>query len=302
MVRNEADIVRVNVLYHLSLGFDRILVLDDGSEDGTDRILRDLSKDPRVRWTREEGEFDQGRVFTRMAREAFREGADWVAPLDADDFWHAPHGSLREVLERSQAAALRVKVLDFVQRRRQKRSKPEALLHMTRKVPEPVVRKEGYEELLGSRKISYIELERVPKVIHCTSPEVAMVKGAHRVGGLDGSVVDSDELVILHAPLRSLENLKAKAASAERRGPEGSTTSGPGWHVRRWRKAQEHGDLDREWAANSYEDNCLDVYGTPHQLIFDPTLRDAVSPFLKESLLKRLLGRPLHLLAGRNRG
>ena len=39
MIRNEADIIRVNILYHLSIGFDRLLVVDNGSTDGTDRIL-----------------------------------------------------------------------------------------------------------------------------------------------------------------------------------------------------------------------------------------------------------------------
>ena len=40
MIRNEADLVRLNVLYHLSLGVDRMLVVDNGSTDGTDGLLK----------------------------------------------------------------------------------------------------------------------------------------------------------------------------------------------------------------------------------------------------------------------
>jgi glycosyltransferase involved in cell wall biosynthesis len=280
MVRNEASIIGTNVLYHLSMGFDRILVVDNGSEDGTDRVLQRLGRDPRVRWTRNSGGFQQGKVFTQLAREAFVEGADWVAPVDADDFWYAPRGNFRQLLEETPAAALRVRMVDFIQRREQWKMERDELRHMTWKTPVPVPRDEHYEELLEERRISYIELARVPKILGRASPEANLVKGAHQIGGVEGPIVDTDEIRILHAPLRSFEGLKAKAASVKRRGEEGSTTAGPGWHARRWHELQESGELEREWAANSQADGHLDVYGDRHPLIFDPTLRDAVEPFL----------------------
>ena len=43
IVRNGVDIVRLNLLYHLSLGVDRMFVVDNGSTDGTDRVIRQLS-------------------------------------------------------------------------------------------------------------------------------------------------------------------------------------------------------------------------------------------------------------------
>lgn len=234
MVRNEVNIIHVNVLYHLSLGFDRLLIVDNGSTDGTDRVLRRLGKDPRVRWTRDVGGFQQGKVFTRLAREAFSEGADWVAPVDADDFWYAPKGNFREALEESSAAALRVGMVDFIQRREQWKAARDELRYMTWRAPEPVLRDEHHEELLESRRISYIELARVPKILSRASGQVSLVKGAHQVGGIDGSTEDTNEIKILHAPLRSFAGLEAKAASVGRRGVEGSTTGGPGWRARRW--------------------------------------------------------------------
>lgn len=280
MVRNEANIIHANVLYHLSLGFDRILVVDNGSTDGTDRVLRKLGRDPRVRWTRDAGGFRQGAVFTRLAREAFREGADWVAPVDADDFWYAPRGNFRRVLEQAPAAALRVRMVDFIQRREQWVASPDELRHMAWRTPEPVPRDGRHEELLSARRISYIELARVPKILNRASGDASLVKGAHQISGVAGPMMDTDEIVILHAPLRSFAGLQAKAASIERRGAEGSITAGPGWHARRWHGLHEKGELEREWAANSQADGHLDVYGERHPLVFDPTLRDAVEPFL----------------------
>lgn len=291
MVRNEVNTIHVNVLYHLSLGFDRLLIVDNGSTDGTDQVLRWLGRDPRVRWTRDAGGFRQGKIFTRLAREAFREGADWVVPVDADDFWHAPEGNFREVLEESPAAALRVGMVDFIQRREQRRAARDELRHMTWRVPEPVPRDEHHEELLESRRISYIELARVPKILSRASEQVNLVKGAHQISGVEGSVLDTDEIKILHAPLCSFAGLEAKAASVGQRGVEGSTTGGPGWHARRWHGLQEGGELEQEWEANSQADGHLDVYGDRHPLIFDPTLRNAMSPFIERPLWKKFSGK-----------
>ena len=289
MVRNEADIVRVNVLYHLSMGFDRLLIVDNASTDGTRRELRRLSRDPRVRWMHDRGPFRQGEIFTGLAREAFLEGADWVAPVDADDFWYARGGSsIKKVLAESEAA-LRVRHVDFIQRREQRESLPDELLHMTRRVPKPVDRAQA-PELLTSQKISYIEMARLPKLISRASEAIKMVKGAHSLGGVEGPIRETDALILLHAPLRSLAHLESRASSADRRFGT-SAVLGPGWHARRWQRLKEESALEREWAANSYaDDGCLDVYGVPHETIFDATLRDAVAPFLEQppSLWKRL--------------
>lgn len=295
MVRNEADIIRTNVLYHLSAGLDRIFIFDDGSTDGTDRILKKLARDPRVRWTSggSNPDFRQGEVFTELAREAHQEGADWVVPIDADDFWYTRGGSLKGVLARSSAAVLEVRHIDFIQRREQRESSAEALLHMTYRVEEPVERVRA-RELLEDRKISYIGMARVPKLINRTSATVAMVRGAHRVEGIDGPRERTDEVLCMHAPLRSRAVLEAKALSGRRRGgKKPGKHLGPGWLYSRWLELQEDARLEEEWAANSYNDGCLDVYGERLALIFDPTLRDAVAPFVRPPLRDRLLGRLL---------
>src|SRR5918998_507336 len=125
MIRNEADIVRLNVLYHSKLGIDRRLIVDNGSTDGTDRVLRELSeRDPRVRWTRDEGPYKQSEIHTELAREAYRDGADWVVQVDADEFWYAPGGNLKAILARSEAGVLRGRGPEFIQRPRAQESSP----------------------------------------------------------------------------------------------------------------------------------------------------------------------------------
>ena len=290
MVRNEADIVRVNVLYHLSIGFDRLLIFDDGSEDGTDLVLKDLARDPRVQWTSGTNQvFQQGEVFTELAREAHQDGADWIVPVDADDFWRARRGDLKKVLSETNAGALHVQTVDFIQRREQLASSPESLLHMTRRVENPVGRSEA-RELLNAGKTSYVAMERVRRWIFRPSADISLVRGAHKVEGIEGPKHKTDEIFCMHAPLRSRAILEAKAISASRRGNEKSTSGlGPGWLYSRWRGMQEASGLEEEWAANSYHDDRLDIYGNPQPVIFDPTFRDSVAPFVRHEPRKRWL-------------
>ena len=285
VARNEADIIRTNVLYHLSLGLDRLLVVDNGSTDGTDRVLRELGKDPRVRWTRDEGLFYHGQIATELAREAYREGADWVVPIDADEFWLAPDGNFRGVLEESEAGALRARLLNFFQRREQRESAPDALLYMTRRIREPVVTERGKRklarELVESHKISKLEIE-LKKWVSRPTADIEIVFGNHKVEGVAGLKRESHEIVCLHAPIRSRARLDGKAEVGERSEETGSDPN-QGWHVKRWRRLRDEGRLEQEWAANSYSGEFLDVYGVRRKTVFDPTLRDAVAPFLENS-------------------
>ena len=118
-VRNEADIIRVNVLHHLSQGIDRFLFLDNGSSDHSASVLCRLSREYPLEWQPSASHFRQNHLLTQLARMAFERGADWVIPIDADEFWYAPGRSIRDVLARSDAGALRVEVVNFVQRREQ---------------------------------------------------------------------------------------------------------------------------------------------------------------------------------------
>ncbi len=289
VARNEADIIRTNVLYHLSLGLDRILIVDNGSSDGTDRVLRELARDSRVRWTRDEGPFHHGHIATELAREAYGEGADWVVPIDADEFWHAPGGDLRGILEQSEAGALRAAGLNFIQRREQEESVPEALLHMTRRIHEPIAAERGNRkpaaELVESQQIASVEIEPVRKWISRPTATIEMFRGNGKVEGVAGLKRATDEIVRLHAILRSRARLRAKAEGGERSKEAGSKPNQSS-HLMRWKRLRDEGRLEQEWAANSYAGDSLDVYGVRRKTVFDPTLRDAVAPFVKNDVAK----------------
>jgi hypothetical protein len=94
-----------------------------------------------------------------------------------------------------------------------------------------------------------------------------------------GPPVDEPRLAVLHAPLRSRASLQRKADHGERAHPAGSSPE-LSWHLKRWVRLRAAGELEAEWAANSYVGTTLDVYTKDHPLIVDERLREAVAPFL----------------------
>lgn len=281
MVRNEADVIAASVLHHLSMGLDSIFVLDNGSTDGTPEVLRDLANaDGRVRWARDDSPFDQAAITTELAREAHDQGADWVLPFDADEFWWAP-GGLRGILAGSDAGALGVRVANFVQARARHESSPDALLTMTRRPAETVPPGTLGRRMVESQRAGFVQVEYPLKWISRPTDEIKVWRGNHRVEGVRGKQEVCGGIVCLHAPLRSRALLASKVERA-RRLTEAGKTHGGAWHVWRWARVLPEGKLNEEWAANSYgERGHLDVYGRRNPTVYDPRLSTVVGPHVR---------------------
>lgn len=102
MVRNEADVIG-GTLTHMADEVDYLLVLDNGSDDGTREILDSLDLPMTVIDDQEIGYY-QSVKMSRLAAEAGKAGAAWIVPFDADEIWYHPRGRLRDVLAAYPAA------------------------------------------------------------------------------------------------------------------------------------------------------------------------------------------------------
>ena len=103
LLRNEADIIESNLRHHFVSAIDEAIVIDNGSTDGTLELVAGLAGDLPIQLASEVGPMYQADRVTRMARLATLQGADWVLPIDADEFWVAAGGSFRHVLEETPA-------------------------------------------------------------------------------------------------------------------------------------------------------------------------------------------------------
>ncbi|WP_310529992.1 glycosyltransferase family 2 protein [Nocardioides sp.] len=100
MVRDELDVIGATLDHLLNQGVDRVLVADNGSVDGTRELLEERARDddrvlvgvdPIVAYY-------QAEKMTWLAHRAWRAGADWVIPFDADEWWFAESGGLADHL------------------------------------------------------------------------------------------------------------------------------------------------------------------------------------------------------------
>jgi len=287
--RNEVDLVRTNILHHLSQGVDRFLLLDDQSVDGTRDMLSDLARTYPVEWSPYSGSFRQDQLLTALAVKAFERGADWILPVDADEFWRAPFSSLRRVLEHCRESALRVDLANFIQRRDQMENTPGALLSMTRTAARPLGSMEAGEELVESEQIAYVEHCYHYKWLFRGAEALQIGWGNHVLSGLTGTWRATEEIECLHAPLRSFAALLTKL-DVDRSATEIGEYFAVAWHLRRWRRLAAEGRLEAEWKANSYLDDQLDVFGRKRPVVVDDRLREAVEPW-QPSVVARGEGR-----------
>lgn len=96
MARNEEDIIGHSVRHMLTQGVAGVIVVDNLSSDGTRKVLDEIAaEDPRLHvGVDSEPGFHQGMKTSYLAHLAWRAGADWVVPFDADEFWYASNDTL----------------------------------------------------------------------------------------------------------------------------------------------------------------------------------------------------------------
>ncbi|MGR3676450.1 MAG: glycosyltransferase family 2 protein [Paracoccaceae bacterium] len=103
-VRNEAAFLLEWLAHHKAIGFTDFLVFSNDCQDGTDAMLDRLETLGQIKHVRNDGPFDQrGIQFTALktaAKHKLVKQADWILPLDVDEFVniHTGDGTLTDLL------------------------------------------------------------------------------------------------------------------------------------------------------------------------------------------------------------
>jgi hypothetical protein len=281
VVRNEEDLLEVNLRHHFSSAIDAAIVIDNGSTDRTLEVLLHLSEEFPILVACEPGPYRQSEKMTRMARWAAHQGADWVLPIDADEFWTGVQSPLREVLAQLPASvsAVKVDVVNFVQRRDVLVPNAASLLTMTMT---PFRQSEAGSRVLEGQVdndlIGFVEYIYESKWISRAAPRILIGEGNHYVWNVPGDMPSLSTVACLHAPFRARSVFTPKLDFGRRiLEGDGQWSS---WHARRWWRLARQGLMDTEWAANSYADGALDVGGRRRELVEDTRLRETLQPFV----------------------
>jgi hypothetical protein len=97
-IRDEPDIVRLNLAHHLGWGFDHILIADNESTDETLDVLDVFRNSISVARTKNPHDWGSA-LYTLLQRCEERYGsAGWVAVSDPDEFWWTPEAPLASLV------------------------------------------------------------------------------------------------------------------------------------------------------------------------------------------------------------
>ena len=291
VVRDEADIVALNVRFHRGVGITDFFIVDNGSRDSTAQVLSELAEElPGLRWTRDEGPFQQGVITTGLAREAHAAGVDWVLPIDADEFWYPRGGSFPAVLSACDHAALQVDLVNFVQDRRVLAVHEDNLLTMTRRAAKPKVSATDARTAVETGQAAFVEISYPPKWVARAAADLSINFGNHGVEGIDGTRATTVSISCFHAPLRAREVLHAKAEQGRRLRDLGV---GPdtGWQGQRWADMDADDSLYDDWVANSWrfigDTAVIDSPTGAAPLTLDTRLSDLVRGYIQHSRPRR---------------
>ena len=207
VVRDEADIVDVQIRYHLNAGVDFVVATDHQSVDGTTDILESYVREGVLRRISvTDTIMRDGPWRTHMARLAAMEhGADWVLNTDADEFWMPRGGTLKEVLGSVPETHGVVFALSrhFVPRPDDERSFAERMI--VRVAPPAAIHDptSPYRPHL--------------KAAHRADPEITISFGSHTVSTPRWQALHNwHPADVLHFPFRSLEQWESKGARRAR--------------------------------------------------------------------------------------
>jgi len=247
LVRDEVDIVKANLEFHLAHGVDFIVATDNGSVDGTDEILARYEKLGVLQLIREPDQsYRQSQWVNRMGRLALeRHRADMVFHCDADEFWWPHSGSLKnELAFRRRTEVLQVGVTNMIFARLggAETFREACRYAVTRSVP-------SANQGVDSLKTSFFLFASPGKVMYRTDRGYLEVgQGNHAIVGAERDIVqrESADISILHYPLRSYAHFQGKVINGGSAYEKNPTKAG-GWQWRRWYEIYKQGGLPDEF-------------------------------------------------------
>lgn len=248
LVRNEADIIRQNINFHLNMGIDHIFATDNGSTDETPDILAEYAEKGLLTLIHEaKQDYAQSTWVNRMADLAFaRFGPCFIFHCDADEFWFSKSGNLKNELSALplvECLSIRVDNVLLLFNDFRESFPGSAVLH----VKNPVLSTNILEDSKTQSLYLFPYPDKVFYRAHRHMPHVDM--GNHVLVDRKRYVTRaSKDISVYHFPIRSYEQFQRKVVeggSAIISNP--NLSPGFGWHWRRWYQSYLDGQLKNEY-------------------------------------------------------
>jgi hypothetical protein len=265
LVRDEEDIIRENIEFHLSQGVDFIIATDNKSEDATKSILKEYESKGLLHYIYEgEDNYNQHTWVTKMARMAYTDyQADWVINNDADEFWYpVKDNSLKDTfikLSQKGKNIIEAKRSNFVYLGDNDKDK-------------------FYNYMIYREKESLNPIGKPlpPKQAHIGLKNIVINQGNHSVAQIKDKNIDYDSIEIFHFPIRSSQQLLNKifkGGNAYENNKELAKNIGLTWREL-YKKLKNDGNLDSYLKNNLYETDRIKTELQNGEILIDKTLKN----------------------------
>lgn len=247
-VRDEEDIIRYNIDFHLGKGVDFIIATDNGSADNTRDILMEYAQKGVLylidEETHDHNQKDCVNRMARMARELY--GANIIFHCDADEFWYPRSGDLKTEISSRQEDVLYVNITHMAIA---DRGGFERFPDDTRfAVVQPYIAKD-YE--VETENGNFYLFKNPPHVIFKTSKgHLDVSPGNHSIINKPEQILEgwARDITIFHYPQRGKNRFFSKVINAGSSYEKNTfVDKHTGFHVRRWYESYKRGTLDEDY-------------------------------------------------------
>jgi len=285
LVRDEVDIVKANVDFHLRHGVDFVIATDNRSVDGTREVLDELEKNGQLRVIDEDGDdYSQSRWVTRMALLARDEhGAEWILNNDADEFWMPSGADLKSDLAATEADIVlcRRHNMVFPHDRPREGSWSEDLVYRVRK---PYEKQALEKPMIDPLSVPYFCQNLPPKAV-CRGKGLEEVgQGNHNAKYEKPPRETQSSVKVYHFPVRSYDQFVNKirnGGAAYARNTE--LPENAGWHWRRWYRMILDGEAERAYAETLPSEQMLEEDIRTERIVVDRTVLNSLTERLARS-------------------
>ncbi|MEI8174732.1 MAG: glycosyltransferase family 2 protein [bacterium] len=251
LVRNEIDIVRKNIEFHLKKGVNFIIATDNGSTDGTRDVLLEYEKRGILKLIDEpEQNYSQYKWVNRMGEIAIKEyKADIIFHCDADEFWFPSTGNLKDEIINSKENVLIVNLINILlEDKNGLESFPKNSIYSVIK-PIPSI-----DLMTDSQNENLYMFQYLPKVMFKTNKGLLKVnQGNHSIFETEiktkkVSQKKSEKIIIYHFPIRNKQQFLTKIINGGKSYEiNNEFDDSIGFHWRRWYKNYKNGTIDSDY-------------------------------------------------------
>lgn len=264
LVKDEADMLEQNILFHHAMGVDAFIITDNNSTDETPAIIEKYRQKGWVAYViQEKGtDYRQKQWVDRMIQYARHQlSADWIINADADEFWYAPSGSLKHELSLAKANVVHCNIRSMY---------PEEDKHWTQWEQ----RVEFVENQADYELSPYSMFQRQRgKVAHKADGYLQIGMGNHKVAMLPRTVTNSN-ILIYHYNIRSCETFVAKMKNGGEQLLKHPSKHG-GSHWRYFYNLYLKGELEEEY-GRVIGTHCRGRLEADRRLVHDATMQHSL--------------------------